>query len=93
VLPHEVFFISLLIIAELVAGVLVLMGWPWIQAGLIELISFHVGQLAFGGVMWVWAHLMLVTFVLLLRAERHVALDDGEHHSPQRHGRLSVREM
>jgi hypothetical protein len=70
VLPHEDFFISLLIIAELVvgelqaphqcehqslvSGVLVLMGGPWTQAGLIALIGFHVGQLTFGGVMWVW---------------------------------------
>ncbi len=85
VLSHQVFFISLLIIAEAVAGALVLMGGPWTQAGLMALIGFHVGQLAFGGVMWVWAPLLLVTLVLLLRAERQA----GPHHSAQRHGRVA----
>ncbi len=78
VLPHLGFFISLLIIAEATAGVLVLIGGRWTQAGLLALIAFHVGQLAFGGVLWVWAPLMLVTFVLLLRAERQAdAVQDG----------------
>src|SRR5215208_790644 len=49
VLPHVWFFISLLIIAEAVAGTLVLLGGVWTQAGLITLIGFHAGQLAFGG--------------------------------------------
>lgn len=70
VLPHQGFFISLLIAGEAVAGVLLLVGGRWTQVGLMALIGFHVGQLAFGGVMWVWAPLMLVTLVLLLRAER-----------------------
>jgi hypothetical protein len=70
VLPHQGFFISLLIIAEATAGLLLLIGGRCTQAGLMALIGFHLGQLAFGGVMWVWAPLMLVTFVLLLRAER-----------------------
>lgn len=74
VLPHQVFFISLLILAEATAGLLVLAGGRWTQVGLIALIGFHIGQLAFGGVMWVWAPLMLVTLVLLLRAERQAAL-------------------
>ncbi|GAB3251092.1 hypothetical protein [Nocardioides dilutus] len=75
VLPHQGLFISLLIIAEAVAGVLVLSGGRWTQMGLIALIGFHVGQLAFGGVLWVWAPLMLVTLGLLLRAERHPVPD------------------
>lgn len=83
VLPNQGFFISLLILAEAIAGVLVLMGGRWTQAGLIAFIGFHVGQLAFGGVLWVWAPLMLVTLVLLLRAERQAAADDGKHHSAQ----------
>lgn len=70
VLPHQGLFITLLIVGELVAGVLVLAGGRWTQAGLLALIGFHVGQLAFGGVLWVWAPVMLVTLVLLLRAER-----------------------
>jgi hypothetical protein len=71
VMPDQAFFISLLILFEAVAGVLVLSGGRWTQIGLIALIGFHVGQLAFGGVLWIWAPLMLVTLVLLLRAERH----------------------
>lgn len=79
VLPNQGFFISVLILAEAVAGVLVLTGGRWTQVGLIAFIGFHVGQLAFGGVLWVWAPLMLVTLVLLLRAERQAAADDGRH--------------
>ena len=70
VLPNQGFFISLLIVAEATAGLLVLSGGRWTQAGLIALIGFHAGQLAFGGVLWIWAPLMLVTLGLLLRAER-----------------------
>ncbi|MGV1036346.1 MAG: hypothetical protein ACOYD0_04885 [Candidatus Nanopelagicales bacterium] len=47
----------------------------WTQAGLIGLVGFHLGQLAFGGVLWIWAPLMLVTLVLDLRAERHYSHD------------------
>lgn len=83
VLPNQGLFISVLIIAEATAGVLVLMGGPWTQAGLIALIGFHVGQLAFGGVLWVWAPLMLVALFLLLRAERQAALDDDRPSSLQ----------
>lgn len=59
---------------------LILSGGRRTQVGLIGLIGFHVGQLAFGGVLWIWAPLMLVTLVLLLRAERHppaTAASDG----------------
>lgn len=71
VLPHQGVFITLLIVFEAAAGVLVLCGGRWTQAGLVALIGFHVGQLAFGGVLWAWAAVMLVALVLLLRAERH----------------------
>lgn len=89
VLPNQGFFIGLLITAEAIAGVLILMGGPWTQAGLIALIGFHVGQLFFGGVLWVWAPLMLVTLVLLLRAERQASADDGRHHSAQSRAHMS----
>ena len=79
VLPNEAFFISLLIIAEATAGVLILSGGRWTQLGLLALIGFHLGQLAFGGLLWIWAPLMLVTLTLLLRAERHAG--------PQQHMR------
>ena len=52
---------------------LILSGGRRTQVGLIALIGFHIGQLAFGGVLWPWAIVMLVALVLLLRAERHPA--------------------
>lgn len=70
VLPRLSFFIILLVIFEATMGVLILCGGRWTQAGLIGLIGFHVGQLAFGGVLWPWAAVMLTALVLLLRAER-----------------------
>lgn len=70
-LPNQGFFITLLIVFEATAGLLVLLGGRWTQIGLLALIGFHVGQLAFGGVLWPWAAVMLVALVLLLRAERH----------------------
>lgn len=73
VVPHLWFFIGLLIVGEAVAGTLVLIGGRWTQTGLVALIAFHVGQLAFGGVLWVWAPLMIITLSLLLRAERATA--------------------
>ena len=73
VLPNQGLFITLLIVFEATAGVLVVSGGRWTQVGLLGLIGFHIGQLAFGGVLWPWAALMLVALVLLLRAERHPA--------------------
>ena len=73
VLPHQGVFIGLLVLFEAVAALLVLSGGHRTQAGLVLLLGFHVGQLAFGGVLWVWAPLMLVTLSLLLRAERRWA--------------------
>lgn len=70
VVPNQEFFIAVLIIAEAAAGAQILSGGRWTQMGLISLIAFHVGQLAFGGMLWVWAPAMLLTLALLLRAER-----------------------
>ena len=70
VVPHLGLFITALVVAELVTGVLVLYGDRATRLGLALLIGFHVGQLAFGGVLWVWAPLMILTLSLLLRAER-----------------------
>ena len=70
VVPNTGLFITLLIVAEATAGALILSGGRRTQVGLLALIGFHVGQLAFGGVLWIWAPMMLVAFVLLLRAER-----------------------
>jgi hypothetical protein len=71
VLPNQELFIPMLIVFEATAGVLVLSGGRWTQVGLLGLIGFHIGQLAFGGVLWPWATVMLVALVLLLRGERH----------------------
>jgi hypothetical protein len=76
VLPNQVFFLSLLIIFELTVGVLILSGGRRTQVGLLGLIGFHIGQLAFGGMLWPWALLMLVALVLLLRAERRAPSTD-----------------
>jgi hypothetical protein len=77
VVPHQGFFITLLVIAEATAGALILSGGRRTQVGLIALIGFHVGQLAFGGVLWIWAPLMLVALVLLLRAEHRASATDA----------------
>lgn len=70
VVPNTSFFITLLIVFEAVVGAMILSGGRRTQAGLVALLAFHVGQLAFGGVMWIWAPVMLVTIWLLLQAER-----------------------
>ena len=70
VVPHVGLFITMLIVFEAAAGALILSGGRRTQIGLIALIGFHVGQLAFGGVLWPWAAVMLTALVLLLRAER-----------------------
>ena len=54
VVPNLWFFITLLIIFELIVGAMVLSGGRRTQLGLVALIAFHVGQLAFGGAMWIW---------------------------------------
>jgi hypothetical protein len=84
VVPDLTFFILLLILAEATAGALILSGGRRTQVGLMALIGFHIGQLAFGGVLWVWAPLMLVALTLLLRAERHASLPSQVGFSPAR---------
>lgn len=91
VLPHQGVFIGLLIVFEAAAGVLVLCGGRWTQAGLVALIGFHVGQLAFGGVLWAWAAVMLVALVLLLRAERHPVDTSAAGHARRPRHRTGVR--
>lgn len=70
VVPNTELFISLLIVAQATAGALILSGGRRTQVGLVALIGFHIGQLPFGGVLWIWAPLMLTALVMLLRAER-----------------------
>ncbi len=70
VIPHQGFFITLLIVAEVAADVLVTVGGRWMRWALIALIGFHGGQLVFGWYMWPWAVPMIVTFALLIRAQQ-----------------------
>jgi hypothetical protein len=70
VIPHPGFFIMLLIVCEVAAGVLVAVGGRWMRWALIALIGFHVGQLVFGWYMWPSADSMIVTFTLLIRAQQ-----------------------
>lgn len=70
VVPNQGFFITLLILAEAVAGVLVAVGGRWMRWALVALIGFHVGQLVFGWFMWPWAVVMTGAFALLIRAQQ-----------------------
>ena len=70
VAPNTGLFIGLLIAGEATAGILVLCGGRWMQAGLVLLLAFHVGLLFFGWWLWLYAVPMLGALALLLRAER-----------------------
>jgi hypothetical protein len=59
VLSNSRVFITLPIDFEAAARVLFLSGGRWTQAGLLGLIGFHIGKLAFGGVLQPWAAVML----------------------------------
>ena len=61
---------GLLIAGEATAGILVLCGGRWMQAGLVLLLAFHVGLLFFGWWLWLYAVPMIGALTLLLRAER-----------------------
>jgi hypothetical protein len=71
VAPHQGPFIGLLVAFEATVGVLVLAGGRWTRVGLVGMIGMHLGLLLFGWVLTIWAAIMLVALVLLLRAERH----------------------
>jgi hypothetical protein len=70
VAPHVSIFITVLSLPRQPQGRWSSAAAGATQIGLMALIGFHVGQLAFGAVLWVWAPLMLIALVLLLRAER-----------------------
>jgi uncharacterized membrane protein len=84
VVPHEAFFIGLLVAAEAAAGVLIVLGGRWMRAGLIALMCFHLGQLTISWFLWLWAIPMLVTLALLLRAERRAPTARLTWHLPPR---------
>lgn len=70
VVPNTGFFIGLLIVGEATAGILVLAGGRWLQAGLVMLLAFLTGVLFFGWWLWLFSVPMIVALTLLLRAER-----------------------
>lgn len=70
VAPHQGLFIGALVVFEATVGILVLRRGRSAQAGLIGIIGMHLGLLLFGWVLTIWAVLMLVALVHLLRAER-----------------------
>ena len=69
VVPNHVFFISLLIVFEVVVGILVLGGGRRTQLGLAAAIAFHVALLSFGWGFYFWSIPMLAALTVLLRAE------------------------
>jgi hypothetical protein len=89
VAPHQIPFITLLIIFEAAAGILVVSGGTRAQAGLLGLIGMHIGLLGFGWIFTIWAAIMLPTFVLLLQAERHWARQPPRRTTAGRPGNLS----
>jgi hypothetical protein len=74
VAPRQAVFITLLILYELVMGLLILSGGRRTELGLVAAIAMHLGLLVFGWVLTIWAVTMLVTFALLIRAQRRVTL-------------------
>lgn len=90
VAPHQILFITLLIVFEATAGALILSGGAWAQAGLLGLIGMHIGLLGFGWIFTIWAAIILPAFALLLRAERSWARKRPEGTSgQQRSGKLA----
>ena len=70
VVPHHTFFIGLLIAFEATVGVLVLVGGPLRQAGLLLLIAFNVAVVSFGWAYLAWTVPMVLALSLLWRAGR-----------------------
>jgi hypothetical protein len=92
VAPNLWFWISLLIAFEAIAGILVLSGGRRARIGLVALIGFHIGLLAFGW-MAAWAVPMILALGLLLHAENqpapeHVAPSDLQ--APERSAPLET---
>lgn len=70
VVPHQTFFIGLLVVFEAAVGVMVVVGGRGRRVALVLIAAFHVALLAFSWWFAVWSLPMLVAVVLLLRAER-----------------------
>ncbi|MGZ8738347.1 MAG: hypothetical protein ACXWW7_14375 [Nocardioides sp.] len=70
VVPHEGFFITLLVVFEASMGVLVLLGGRGRRVALLTLSAFLVALLAFSWWYAAWSVPMVTAFLLLLRADR-----------------------
>jgi hypothetical protein len=70
VAPNQAAFIPLLIAFEVAVGVLMLIGGRGTQLALVAAIGFHIGLLFFGWAYYPFSIAMIVSFGLLLRAER-----------------------
>jgi uncharacterized membrane protein YphA (DoxX/SURF4 family) len=68
VVPHERSFITVLVLFEATAGVLLLVGGRSRQVGLLLIAAFNVAVLAFSWWYAPWSVPMVVAVVLLLRA-------------------------
>jgi len=73
VVPHAVVFIGLLALFEAVVGVLAVAGGRATQIGYAGVIAFYLLLWLFGWMELVWALVMIVPMVVLLRAERRAA--------------------
>jgi len=69
VAPHQLLWISLLIVFEAALGLLVVSGGRRTVVALAGMIGFHLALMTFGWGFWVWCVPMLVALALLLRAE------------------------
>lgn len=69
VVPNHTLFITLLIVFEAAAGVLVLSGGRAAIAGMIAALAMHIGLLPFGWVLTIWSVVMLAAIGLLLAAQ------------------------
>jgi hypothetical protein len=70
VVPHETFFITLLVVFEATVGVLVLVGGRGRRVALVLIAAFDVALLAFSLWYLAWSVPMVVAMVLLLKADR-----------------------
>ena len=70
VVPHETFFITLLVVFEATVGVLVLVGGRGRRVAFVLIAAFHVALLVFSPWYLAWSVPVVVTMVLLLKADR-----------------------
>jgi hypothetical protein len=71
VAPHQVGWITLLILFEATVGVLVLAGGRRAQVGMVGILGMQAALLLFGWLHTILGGLMVISVGLLVRAERH----------------------